>query len=289
MPRTATAWRSVADGAAVLPESRPRTRDGRYVELKAHRAQWSGRHPANSVAALRECLELKVARAEVDLRLGRDGRWIISHDESDAAPAPALSALVELLVAVLGPTVVELDAKDLGTWPRPAVDRLARELRPVRSRVVVAGCQDANLRRLADADPEVPLGFNPGHHLDWAPPGHEEPGSPPRGLAGYADAQPPPPGQPLADHLRTRFRSVLGLVPGARELHLRLAAFERLLADGVPELVAMTHDAGLVLDVWTLNAGSPAWRERLALLVDQGVDIVTTDTGPALAAELRRR
>lgn len=258
------------------------------VELKAHRAMWSGRHPENSMAAMRECLELGVVRAEVDLRLAPGGAWVISHDQPSVAPMPLLGTLVELLLAIPAPTVVELDAKDVEPWPRDAAKRLAGALWPVRARVVVAGCFDANLRLLGDVDPQIPLGFNPSHHLDWAPPGHEEPGSPPRGLGGYADARSPAPGELLTDHLRSRFRSVLGLVPGARELHLRLAAFEHLLADGVHDLVAMAHEAGMVLDVWTLNAGTLDWRQRLARVVDEGVDIVTTDTGPALAAELRR-
>lgn len=264
------------------------TSSGRDVELKAHRARWSGRHPENSIPALRECLELGVARAEVDLRLGADGAWVVSHDEPSTTPMPHLETIVELLQAVPGPTLVELDAKDVEPWPRDAVVRLAHVLRPARARVVVAGSADANLRLLCDVDREISLGFNPSHHLDWAPPGQEEPGSPPRGRGGYADAQPPGPGDPLDDHLRARFRSLLGLVPRACEVHLRLTAFERLLADGVHEVVDLVHEAGMILDVWTLNAGTPRWRERLALAVSQGVDIVTTDTGPVLGAELRQ-
>jgi hypothetical protein len=35
--------------------------------------------------------------------------------------------------------------------------------------------------------------------------------------------------------------------------------------------------------VWTLDADTPHWRERLARLMDAGVDIVTTNTARALA------
>src|SRR5207245_873282 len=37
------------------PRSLIRPRDGRIVELKVHRATWSGEHPQNSLAGLREC------------------------------------------------------------------------------------------------------------------------------------------------------------------------------------------------------------------------------------------
>jgi glycerophosphoryl diester phosphodiesterase len=77
---------------------------------------------------------------------------------------------------------------------------------------------------------------------------------------------------------------MLRLVPGASEAHVRLTLFERMLDDGVADAAALFHAHGLALDVWTLNAGTPRWRERLARAVAAGVDIVTTDTPRELAA-----
>ena len=153
--------------------------------------------------------------------------------------------------------------------------------------MTVAGCADWNLRRLLQVDPTVPVGFNPGYYLDWQPEGEpleELPGV--RGAYGYLDAHPLARRRygPPADYLADRLGGILRLVPGARETHLRLHAFERMLDDGVTGAADLFHREGLALDVWTLDAGTPRWRERLARVVAVGVDIVTTNTPRELAA-----
>jgi len=55
-----------------------------------------------------------------------------------------------------------------------------------------------------------------------------------------------------------------------------------MLDDGFAAL-ALAHDAGVAIDVWTLDAGTPRWQERLARALDAGVDIVTTNTPRDLA------
>lgn len=72
------------------------------------------------------------------------------------------------------------------------------------------------------------------------------------------------------------------LVPGAFELHVRLELFERMLADGAA-VAEIAHRHGPRLDVWTLNAGTPRWRERLAGALATGADVITSDTPRALA------
>ncbi len=39
--------------------------------------------------------------------------------------------------------------------------------------------------------------------------------------------------------------------------------------------------------LWTLNAGTPRWRERLTRALAAGVDVVTSDTPRTLAAAAR--
>jgi glycerophosphoryl diester phosphodiesterase len=69
--------------------------------------------------------------------------------------------------------------------------------------------------------------------------------------------------------------------------------FERMLDDGVADAADIFHDLGMKVDVWTLDATGPDWRDRLARILAAGVDIVTTNTAPALAraarADLQRR
>jgi hypothetical protein len=87
----------------------------------------------------------------------------------------------------------------------------------------------------------------------------------------------------VADYLGDRLGGILRLVPGAREAHLRLAAFERMMDDGVTDPAGLFHRHGLALDVWTLDAGTPGWRQRLARVLTAGVGIITTNTPRALA------
>jgi hypothetical protein len=50
-----------------------------------------------------------------------------------------------------------------------------------------------------------------------------------------------------------------------------------MLADGL-DVSAVVHEAGARIDVWTLDAGTPRWHERLERALGAGVDIVTTNT-----------
>ncbi len=85
--------------------------------------------------------------------------------------------------------------------------------------------------------------------------------------------------------MRERFETLLVAVSGIREVHLRLAFFERMLDDGF-DAAAFAHDAGVLVDVWTLDAGTRAWKTRLARAVAAGADIVTTNTPRVLSGAL---
>jgi glycerophosphoryl diester phosphodiesterase len=289
---------------------------GRRVLLKVHRCRWSGRFPANSLAAALECARERVAHAEVDIQLLRDADFLVSHDddlaESTTGQGPAvettrhaaerlrfrtgddgllhrpalLSELLDELAPLRPVTRFELDAKDPLPWPWPRVEELARLVQPHHGWLVFGSMADWNLRRLLEVDPTIPVSFNPGFYLDWRP--AEEPEQPPHrtGAYGYLDDHPLAARRhgPTADYLRDRFGALLRLVPGSRALHLRLTAFERMLDDGLTHLADRVHATGQELDVWTLNAGAANWRERLMRAVAAGADIVTTDTAAALAA-----
>ena len=291
--------------------------DGRTVSLKVHRCLWSGGHPSNSLAALEECLRAPVARAEIDVGMFADRDFLVTHDDvldydttgqgsvagatlaqtrdlcfrwrgavTDHRP-PLLTEVVELFQQIPAPTVVELDIKDFEPWPWPRVEELVRIVDPIRDRIVFGGQADWNLRRLLHVDSTLPVGFNPFYYLDWVTDDRDMeivPGV--RGAYGYLDRH------VLArrrlssatDYLRDRLGGLLRLVPGAREAHLRLDFFERMLADGLTDVVPIFHAAGYLVDVWTLDAGTPDWETRLARAVGAGVDLVTTNTPHALSA-----
>lgn len=295
---------------------------GRMVEVKVHGCLWSGRYPENSLLAVEECYRAKVARAEIDIAMLAGADFAVIHDLTlDAATdgrgpvaqlgrgalarlrlrgpdgqvtdvRPALfSEVAELIRRQPYPTLLELDLKDIEPLPWPRVEELARLVEPVKDRVVLNGVADWNLRRLLAVDPSLPVGFDPMGYLDWVPPGQEDEGEGlPRGAYGYLDAHWLARRRmtPIADYLADRLGGILRLAPGMRELHLRLSAFERMLDDGVADAAALIQQHGLRLDVWTLDAGTPHWEARLARALAAGVDIVTSNTAPALAAAGRR-
>jgi glycerophosphoryl diester phosphodiesterase len=242
--------------ASANPESFIRAGDGRLVELKVHRALWSGSHRENSLAALRECYEERVARAEIDLlSVGDD--FVVSHDRPRrGAKPPTLRDVVAIVRASDGPTLLMLDAKDEEPWPRDAVMRLLRLIEPVRDRVYVGSPSDWNLRRLHDADTAIAIAFDPQYYLTTS-----------------------------LEHLAQRLDSLRGLVPAAREMHLPLRFFEGALANGF-NAAAFLHERGMRVDVWTIHAGSPASRTRAARAVAAGVDVITTDAARAIARAL---
>jgi glycerophosphoryl diester phosphodiesterase len=291
--------------------------DGRQVELKVHGCVWSGEFPENSLAAIRECLTARVARAEIDFNLLRDGDFLVTHDTQldsgttgsgrvrgatrreaaelqcrwrgqvwDHRP-PLLSEVVDLLRAEASPTVLELDAKDVEPWPYARVEELARLVEPVRDRVIFGGCADWNLRRLVQVDSRIRAGFTPTFYLDWVPPNivpDELPGE--VGAYGYRDRHPlaRARNQAPSDYLWERISGLSRLVPGACEMHIRLSLFEHMQLDGLGDTAHRLRRAGLRVDVWTLDAGTPDWQGRLTNAVWAGVDIVTTNTAQQLAA-----
>jgi glycerophosphoryl diester phosphodiesterase len=269
--------------ATAHPESIIRAADGRLVELKAHRGAWSGAHPENSLAALRECYAARVARVEIDFRL-REGDFVVAHDRPQKGwRVPRLGEALDIVRASpTGPTVLMLDAKDEAPWSRRDVEVLLRLCEDVRDRIFVGSPADWNLRLLRKVDPGLAIAFDPQYYLTWDSRVHIVPGR--RGAYGYQDVHPLAVRRtvPAADYLRERIDTLLRAVDGIREVHLRLAFFERMLRDGF-DVAAFAHDAGVLVDVWTLDAGTRAWKSRLAHAIASGADIVTTNTPRELA------
>jgi glycerophosphoryl diester phosphodiesterase len=298
------------------PASVLRAPDGRQVELNVRGCVWSGDFPENSLAAVRECLTAGVARAAIDINVLRDRDFLVTRaTQLDVATTgsglvrsatrqqvsqlrcrwrgqiwdhrpPLLSEVVDLLRAHEAPTVLELDVKDVEPWPYSRVDELARLVEPVRDRVVFSGRADWNLRRLAQVDSRTRVGFTPTFYLDWVPPDDmpdELPGE--VGAYGYRDRHPlaRTRNQAPSDYLWERVNGLMRLVPGACEMHIRLSLFEHMQADGLGDTAHRLRRAGLRVDVWTLDAGTPDWQDRLTNAVWAGVDIITTNTSRQLA------
>lgn len=299
------------------PESVIRLSNGREVQLKVHQCLWSGTYPANSLAAIDECYQERVARVEIDVCMLRDADFLVVHeldleDSTDGSGMvgdvtrqdakalhllhegrptshvpPLLSEVVELIRTQAHPSQMELDLKERRPLPWPRVEELVRIVQPVKERITLAGVADWNLRRILQVDPSMPVGWDPARHFDWPPQG-DEPRRLPRGAYGYFDAHPlaAERWQPTNEYVMDRLSELLLLVPGLRELHLRLTTFEHMLDDGVANAADFLHRQGVLLDVWTLDAGTPRWSERLRRALDAGVDIVTTNTPRVMATSL---
>jgi glycerophosphoryl diester phosphodiesterase len=135
-------------------------------------------------------------------------------------------------------------------------------------------------------DPTLLVSLNPHGYIDTEV---DDDVRLPSGAYGYRDAHPLARQRvsSTADYLRDRLGGIMRLVPGVLEAHLRVGMLERILDDGVADIAEIFHSLGIKLDVWTLDAGTARWRERLARIAAAGVDIVTTNTALALARAAR--
>jgi len=283
----------------------------RTVELKVHRCLWSGRYSENSPLAIAECAGERVVRTEIDVRALRDGEFVVLHDDrfdrvTDATglvrEATAVEATrprfqdgshpllfaeaIELIAANEYPRWIELDLKDLAPYTRAQAEALARAAQPLKERAHFSTPADWNLRRLLAVDPALGVSLNPHCYIDTD---MDDEIRLPMGAYGYRDAHPLARERvsTTADYLRDRFGGIMRLVPGVVETHLRVGMFERVLDDGIADLAEIFHSLGQKLDVWTLDAETPRWRDRLTRIVAAGVDIVTTNTARELAAAWR--
>jgi glycerophosphoryl diester phosphodiesterase len=282
----------------------------RIVEFKVHRCVWSGRYPENSPLAIADCATDRVVRTEIDVRALRDGEFVVLHDDRfdrvtdasgpvrDATAVEAtrsrfadgthpllLSEAIGLIAAHEYPRSIELDLKDLAPYTRPQAEAIARAVQPLKERAHFSCPADWNLRRLLAVDSTLRVSLNPRCYIDTE---LDDDIRLPSGAYGYRDAHPLARERlsTTADYLRDRFSGIMRLVPGVLEAHLRAEMFDRMLNDEV-DVAEIFHSLGVKVDVWTVDAGTSRWRERLARIVASGVDIVTTNTARALAAAAR--
>jgi glycerophosphoryl diester phosphodiesterase len=305
--------------AAANPASVLRTRDGKLVELKCHRALWSGDFPENSLAAVDECYRERVAHAEIDIYALVDTDFVVLHDEEISTSAtgsgrvhdlrradvkslklrvngattahrpPLLSEVVLAIADQPFRTLLELDLPAFEPIPWGRVEEFIGLVEPIRDCIHLNGA-DWNIRRFLEVDSTLPVGCGPEIYLDWVPEGMEAAEAwatnSTRTAYGYLDQHPLAlkRSTTAADYLYNRLSGIVHLVPGASEIHVRVELFEQMLRDGFTDLTAFLHEQSLLVDVWTLNADSPGWEARLQRLVDAGVDIISTDTPRLLAS-----
>ena len=288
------------------------------ILLVHHAAQRQPHTPPNSLSALQACLDAGGRLVEIDISPLADGTFALLHGPLlDRAtngsgliserhphqlgslrlthdgiltdePIGLLHQALERLAR--HPTLVELqlDLKPHAYLTPLTLARLVEALTPVRDRVRVTSVADWSLRYLHTLDPALPLGFDPLLYLDVRP----DRGTPPRpplrqGAYGYWDDHPLATRRwgPAADYLAARAEALWTQAPPGVIWYIHAGLLTRALDDGF-DWIAHLHARGAQVDAWTLDADQPGHLDIARRLIAAGVDRITTNDAPALAAAL---
>jgi glycerophosphoryl diester phosphodiesterase len=234
--------------------------------IVAHRGA-SAEAPENTLAALRRAWELGAESSEIDVRVTRDGHVVVIHDDTTRRTSGGRAALV-----VAEATLAELQAVDVGSWkgdryagePIPTLAAALDATPPGRMLFVEVKTTAADAEVIAKAvlaadprkrgatlalqayDPDAlaaVAGRLPGVESYWTV-------DPPTDAQNRPRPYPP-------DVVRT-----------AAERRFTGVAVDQRGADDA--FVAAVAEAGLLLDVWTVNdaGGIRAWRSKGARWIE---------------------
>jgi glycerophosphoryl diester phosphodiesterase len=280
--------------------------------------------PPNSLAAIEACLDAGAVIVEVDITALAEDDYLLVHDPqlesetsgrgpvAECTPAQArelrltvhgaetahraalLSEVVRLCERHHGQSRLQLDFKnevplrhDEPLW------RLIHLIEPLGERVIVSTGADWQLRKLRRLAPRLLLGFDVMHYIDWQP-AHEprNPRALPRrlGAYGYYDDHPIASTRiwSVPEYLLDRCESLLGLVPDVSAFYIEHGLLAQSLVDGF-NWAEPLHARGVLLDAWTMDAGTAAAMANVERLLAAGVDMFTTNTPRALGRMLRSR
>lgn len=294
--------------------------NARRIALKYHRLlSGLGTFPPNSLAALKEVVGGGAWAIEFDVRLLGDGTFVLQHDatlERETSgvgplrsmtlpayksfslrgaeePPATLEEAVAVLAGVKREIKVQVDLKEEFLAPDEALAFL-RLLEPLRSNatvtVIVGSLADWNLRLLKRLDPSLSIGFDPAYYLD-APLGGWS--RLPIRVNAYGFLDDHPLGfravLPVRRYLEDRFEALLRSVPPFEELYLRKELLLQAINIGFnPVEFAKSLLGPVWVDAWTLNPGEEGWRSAMEVLMEAGIDQITTDNPMGLWAELKR-
>lgn len=286
------------------------THNGHTAHLTAHKAILSGDHHGNTIGGIHECLERGVSRLEIDIHSIADDDYAVFHERRlqnetngegsignatcdqirglrflhNAEDRPPLLSEV-VAAARRTPVELQLDLKD---WRPMAADRirtLLNVIAPIHDQVIISTGQDWNLVRLHRADPELALGFDPGHYIDHATEGAQMFLPQRMGAYGYRDDHPMAVGktEPVGDYLRERWTMLTLQALWAREFFLSYRLILQMLDDGF-NIVAWLRERGIATTAWTPDMRDAASLATMRRLLDARVDHITTNTIPGWLA-----
>jgi glycerophosphoryl diester phosphodiesterase len=287
--------------------------------LLIHHATNRGKpYHTGSLRGLRGCLEAKARIVELDiislldgefallhdqrLEKGTDGKGLVSLTTADEVqclhylrkggkagePVGVLSQVIACVLEYPYLQELQLDLKPEAILSDNVLKRLLRLIEPVKSKIRVSSPADWALRRLRVLDSELLLGFDPFLYLDVSAKGHLR-GTPPFRVGAYGYRDDHPIGSrrwgPPRDYLAARAEALCLQVPDNKMWYLRASLLSRALDEGF-NWIAYLHAQGAEVTAWTLDPGKRGDVELAQRLVAAGVDRISTNDAPNLAAAL---
>lgn len=289
-----------------------------------HAARRGHRHPPGSLAALRACLAAGARFVEIDVLPVADGDFALLHDgELDRATdgvgvvfsrssaeisrlhyrqngqvtgeqVGLLSQAVALLQTRPDAALQELqlDLKPDAPLSVELLRSLLNQVEPVQQRIRVSSGADWALRGLRALDPGLALGFDPLLYLDIDAEGKRDEDVPPlhMGAYGYRDDHPLASRRwgPPAAYLAARAEALAAQAPAGGVWYIDAHLLARVLEDGF-DWVGYLHTHGVQVTAWTLDPDRPGHLDLARRLIEVGVDRITTNDPPGLAAALGDR
>jgi len=289
------------------------------VLLVYHAAAAGGRYAPSSLAGLEACAAAGARAVEIDVQALAGDDLAMLHDpllerattgcgpvgrhtpaevaglrllvggQPSAEPVGLLSRAVAPLQGQQAPAELQLDLKAHPTalLTEERLRTLARLVQPLGGRVRVSSVADWALHRLLALAPGLALGFDPLLYLDLR---DDDIGQAPPyrcGAYGYRDDHPlaavrwGAPGEYLAERAATLWQQA----PPAGVWYIRGSVLARALDDGF-DWIAFLHARGVQVAAWTLDPHRPGDVALAQRLAAAGVDRITTDDPPAMAAAL---
>jgi glycerophosphoryl diester phosphodiesterase len=281
-----------------------------------HSANRGYDYPPNSLAGLRNCLEAGARVVEVDINPLRDSDFALLHDGLLEKRTDGIGSVYDTTtdqmrsmrythrgivtgecVALLSEAVsliqdhdhfqeLQLDLKANVPLTDAILSCLLQIVEPVKQRVRVTSGADWALRRLRALDADLPLGFDPLRYLEAKNSGDNVP--PFRlGAYGYWDDHPLSVRRwgTAADYLAARAEALWTQAPSNAVWYIRALLLSRALDDGF-DWIAYLHARSAPVAAWTLDIEKAGHLELARQLIAAGIDRITTNDAPQLAAAL---
>ncbi len=296
------------------------TPDQKPVTLIHHAASGPHTSPPNSLTALENCLAAGAAVIEIDAIPLGDGSFALLHDQdlgagttgSGLAPKMARAQIedftylhhgvpTEEKIGFLDQALIllqrypetarlQIDLKPFTPLTEPVIDQLLALIQPVINRVQVSSVADWAVRALAQAAPNLALGFDPLLYIDLVEDQPRPENIPPFRVGAYGLLD----DHPLAAfhwgkqdaYFAARAEALMQLAPAGCQWFIR-AQLLKMSLDASFDWIANLHQHGSAVTGWTIDADQPSQVALADELVERGIDCLTTDSPSRLAARLQ--